>query len=137
MNFKVRPPLTSTGAACMMGLSASQIAWSESVSFMSEIPVKVSEKQFDLHFAPYLRHAQRGYVCQIPLYRVFNYILHWLHTGCQWAELPIELSADAEKKKSVMRRFICILPGGVAMIVSKTCDSRVSAPFAMTWICRN
>src|SRR5450756_482125 len=104
---------------------------------MSEIPVKVSEKQFDLHFAPYLSHAKRGYACQIPLYRVFNYILYWLHTGCQWAELPIDSSPDAEKKKSVTPRSICILPSGAAMAVSNTCGSRVSAPFAMTWMYRN
>jgi hypothetical protein len=104
---------------------------------MSEIPVKVSEKQFDLHFAPYLSHAKRGYVCQIPLHRVFNYILHWLHTGCQWDELPIEPSANAEKKKSVTPRSICILPSGVAMAVSNTCGNTVSWLSAMTWIYRN
>jgi hypothetical protein len=121
----------------MMGPSASQLSGSESGSVMSEIPVKVSEKQFDLHFAPYLSHAKRGYVCQIPLYRVFNYILHWLHTGCQWAELPIEPSADAEKKKSVTPPSICILPIGVAMTVSNTCGNRVSVPFTKLWICQN
>jgi len=93
---------------------------------MSEIPVKVSEKQFDLRFAPYLSHAKRGYVCQIPLYRVFNYILYWLHTGCQWNELPIEPPPNAEKKKSVTLRSICILLNGVAMAVSNNCGIRVS-----------
>ena len=104
---------------------------------MSEIPVKVSEKQFDLHIAPYLSHAKRGYVCQIPLYRVFNYILYWLHTGCQWAELPIDQLPKAEKKKSVTTRSTCILLSGVAMTVSSTCGNKVSAPFALTWICQN
>ncbi len=41
---------------------------------MSQIPVKVTEKQFNQHCAPYVSQAQRGYACQIPLYRVFNYI---------------------------------------------------------------
>jgi hypothetical protein len=104
---------------------------------MSEIPVKVTEKQFDLHFAPYLSQAQRGYVCQIPLYRVFNYILYWLHTGCQWAELPIAKPPHAEKKKSVITRSTCILRGGVTMAVSNAFGNTVSAPSAPTWICRN
>ena len=121
----------------MMGPSERAESRSESVSLMSEIPVKVSEKQFDLHIAPYLSHAKRGYVCQIPLYRVFNYILYWLHTGCQWDELPIESSADAEKKKSVTPRSICISPSGVAMIASNTCGSRVSARPTMTWMYQN
>ena len=90
--------MTNIGIARMMEPSENLRCGSESGAFMREIPVKVSEKQFDLHFAPYLSHAQRGYVCQIPLYRVFNYILYWLHTGCQWAELPIARSPDAEKK---------------------------------------
>ena len=93
---------------------------------MSEIPVKVSEKQFDLYFAPWLSYAKRGYACQIPLYRVFNYSLYWLHTGCQWAELPIELAVDAEKKKSATTPSTYILRGGVAMTVSNICGTTVS-----------
>ena len=85
---------------------------------MSQIPVKVTAQQFDLHFAPYLSQAQRGYACQIPLYRVFNYILYWLHTGCPWAELPIAKRPHAEKKKSVITRSTCILRAGVALAVS-------------------
>src|SRR5919204_5141654 len=104
---------------------------------MSEIPVKVNEKQFDLHFAPYLSQAERGYVSQIPLYRVFNYILYWLHTGCQWAELPIAKQSHAAKKESVITRSTCILRIGVGTTVSNGCGSIVSSPSTTTWICRN
>jgi len=93
---------------------------------MSEIPVKVTEKQFDLHFAPYLSRAPRGYVCQIPLYRVCNYILYWLHTGCQWAELPIAQQPHAEKKKSVITRSTSILRIGVTTAVSNEFGSIAS-----------
>ena len=66
---------------------------------MSTIPVSLTEKQFNEHIRPYISVAKRGYECQIPLYRVFNYILYRLHTGCQWEQLPIEPDqADAEKK---------------------------------------
>lgn len=51
---------------------------------MSKIPTELTEKQFAEHIEPYLSKAERGFVCTIPLYRVFNYILYWLHTGCQY-----------------------------------------------------
>lgn len=56
---------------------------------MSKIPTSVTEAQFETHFRPYLTQAKRGYVCKIPLYKVFNYLLYRLHTGCQWHRLPI------------------------------------------------
>ena len=67
---------------------------------MSTIPTSVIEEQFDEHIRPLLRTAKRGYVCQIALVKVFNYILYRLHTGCQWTELPIAASRnDGEKKR--------------------------------------
>ncbi len=57
---------------------------------MSTIPTRITETAFDRHIRPYLRTAQRGFVSRIPLYKMFNYILYWLHTGCQWEQLPIE-----------------------------------------------
>lgn len=56
---------------------------------MSTIPISVTEDQFREHILPYLRTAKRGYVSKIPLYKIFNYVLYRLHTGCQWEELPI------------------------------------------------
>jgi hypothetical protein len=72
---------------------------------MSEIPIRVTEEQFARFFDPYLSQAARGFVCQIPRYKLFNYILYWLHTGCQWDEIPIEPQVGSEKKKSATRRF--------------------------------
>jgi hypothetical protein len=72
---------------------------------MSEIPTQVTEEQFAQYFDPYLSRAARGFASQIPRYKLFNYILYWLHTGCQWDEIPIEQKAGAEKKKSVTRLF--------------------------------
>jgi transposase len=67
---------------------------------MSTIPTKMSRKKFEKQVLPHLTTAKRGYVCKIPLYKVFNYILHWLHTGCQWQQLPIDRDpADPEKKE--------------------------------------
>lgn len=67
---------------------------------MSPIPVSITEKQFEDYISPHLTKAKRGYVSKIPLYKIFNYILYWLHTGCQWSQVPIEADkADPEKKE--------------------------------------
>jgi transposase len=57
---------------------------------MSTIPTSVTQGEFNEHVFPYLNTAKRGYVCSIPLYKVFNYMLYRLHTGCQWKKVPIE-----------------------------------------------
>jgi transposase len=67
---------------------------------MSTIPTKITEATFEHHVRPYLSTAKRGFVSQIPLCKIFNYILHRLHTGCQWDQLPIAPDpADPEKKE--------------------------------------
>lgn len=83
---------------------------------MSTIPISLTEEQFNEHINPYLSKAKRGYVCSIPLYRLFNYILYRLHTGCQWERLPIEADPhDPQKKKSVGKRCITTSASGVGM----------------------
>jgi transposase len=85
---------------------------------MSTIPTSLTEKQFEEHIRPYISTAKRGFVCQIPLYKVFNYILYRLHTGCQWAKLPIDPDkSNPEKKKSAMMPFTTIFGSGVETAV--------------------
>ena len=55
-----------------------------------KIPTKVTEQQFQAQIEPHLSKAKRGYVSKQPLWKIFNYVLYKLHTGCQWEELPIE-----------------------------------------------
>src|SRR5215510_13042785 len=62
---------------------------------MSTIPTSVTEEQFEQHIRPYLNTAKRGYVSRIPLYKMFNYVLYRLHTGCQWEQVPI--AADPQR----------------------------------------
>ena len=83
---------------------------------MSKIPIKLTQKQFTEHVNPYLSKAKRGFVCQISLHKIFNYILYWLHTGCQWEQLPIDVNPVSEKKKSVTVLFTIIFPSGVTII---------------------
>jgi hypothetical protein len=80
---------------------------------MSTIPTSVTEEQFAEHIYPYLSTAQRGYECSIPLYKVFNYILYRLHTGCQWHQLAIDPDPDdPTKKKSAGRRSTITIANG-------------------------
>jgi transposase len=58
------------------------------------IPVKMSREHFEKYADPFLIKAKRGFVCMICLYKVFNYILYCLHTGCQWYMIPIDKAPD-------------------------------------------
>jgi transposase len=58
------------------------------------IPVKLTEEQFQTFVEPHLSRAKRGYVCKIPRYKLFNYLLHVLYTGCQWPALQASIERD-------------------------------------------
>jgi transposase len=68
---------------------------------MSTIPTSVTEEEFATYYYPHLTTAKRGYECQIPLYKVFNYILYRYHTGCQWSQLPIEKDAEDPSRPEI------------------------------------
>jgi len=78
---------------------------------MSTIPISLTEEQFNEHVNPYLSKAKRGYVCRIPLYKIFNYILYRLHTGCQWERLPIEADPQNPKNKEISWQAVYYLSG--------------------------
>ena len=68
---------------------------------MSTIKTSVTREQFEKHILPYLSTAKRGFVSSIPLYKIFNYVLYRLHTGCQWAALAIKAKADAPEQREI------------------------------------
>ena len=68
---------------------------------MSTIPTSLTEKQFDEHIRPYISTAKRGFESKIPLFKIFNYVLYRLHTGCQWYQLPIVAEPDNPDKKEI------------------------------------
>jgi len=68
---------------------------------MSTIPISLTEKQFDEHIRVHIAVAKRGYESKIALYKVFNYILYQLHTGCQWYQLPIDPDQKDPDKKEI------------------------------------
>jgi transposase len=83
---------------------------------MSTIPVSLTQEQFEQHIRPGLSVAKRGYECSIPLYKVFNYILYRLHTGCQWEQLPLDNAPDdPTKKKSATLACITTTANGAVM----------------------
>jgi len=85
---------------------------------MSTIPVSLTEKQFEEYVSPFLSKANRGFVCKIRLYKVFNYILYRLHTGCQWNQIAIDPDPrEPEKKKLAGMRCIITTVNGREMAV--------------------
>lgn len=51
------------------------------------LPIKVSRKDFNRYFKPYLSVGSRGPDTKISTYKIFNHILRVLHTGMQWYQL--------------------------------------------------
>ena len=74
------------------------------------IPTELTEKEFETYVLPYLPKQVFGPAPSIPLYKIFNYILYVLYTGCQWKSLQkaIDKKADGSAEihyTNVFRRF--------------------------------
>ena len=54
------------------------------------IPVQLTQKEFDEFICGAIPKPTRGPKAKVSRYKVFNYILKLLYTGCQWKELPID-----------------------------------------------
>jgi transposase len=59
-------------------------------NLFNELPKQVSRKDFNRYIKPYLRVPKTGPKPSISLFKIFNYILYVLHTGCQWERLPVK-----------------------------------------------
>lgn len=68
---------------------------------MSKIPTQLSEEQFATYIEPHLSKAKRGFVSRTPLFKIFNYILHVLHTGSQWETLVTDPHPTEPEKKEI------------------------------------
>lgn len=71
----------------------------------NRIPTELTEKEFNQFVLPHLKSGKRGPRPKIALYKIFNYILYVIHTGCQWYKLPIEKMADGKPEISYTRVF--------------------------------
>ena len=67
---------------------------------MGKIPIAVHKTHFEQYVRPHLSTAKRGYVCKIPLYKVFTYIVYKLRTGVQWEYLPIDDNEERQPEVS-------------------------------------
>lgn len=54
------------------------------------IPTVLTEKEFDEFVLPHLKKGSRGPSKKISFFKLFNYILKLMHTGCQSSNIPIE-----------------------------------------------
>ena len=56
----------------------------------NKIPGVLSEGEFDRFVVPYLKKGTRGPNKKLSFFKLFNYILKLMHTGCQWEQIPID-----------------------------------------------
>jgi len=71
----------------------------------NSIPVFLSENQFNEFVLLHLSVGQRGPKPSIALFKIFNYILKLLHTGCQWHQLPIDTNESGQPEIHYTRLF--------------------------------
>ncbi|WP_075553163.1 transposase [Candidatus Paracaedibacter symbiosus] len=69
------------------------------------IPTTLEEDEFNEFVLPYLTKGSRGPGTKLTFYRLFNYLLKLMHTGCQWEELPIEKDAFGKPEIHHTRLF--------------------------------
>jgi hypothetical protein len=61
------------------------------------IPVQLTLSEFNEFIFEHLPKRKRGPACKISLFKIFNYILTILYTGCQWISLPIAVDPKTGK----------------------------------------
>lgn len=61
------------------------------------IPTQLTLSQFNEFIFEHLPKPKRGPRCKISLFKIFNYILTFLYTGCQWLSLPIAINQETGK----------------------------------------
>lgn len=55
----------------------------------NKLPQKVSQKEFNKFIKPHLSRPLRGPKPKVSMYKIFNYVLYVLSSGCQWRKVPI------------------------------------------------
>ena len=69
------------------------------------IPTRLTEDEFEQFVLLHLTKGSRGPSTKVSFYRLFNYILKLMHTGCQWEEIPIEKEASGKPEIHYTRIF--------------------------------
>lgn len=55
----------------------------------NKLPKRVTRRDFNRYILPCLKKYHKGPKPKLSYYKIFNYILYVLYTGCQWRALPI------------------------------------------------
>lgn len=63
----------------------------------NKLPKRLSEKEFKKFFLPFLSLPRRSRNPKIPLWKIFNYILYQMDTGCQWEKIGIKIDSETNK----------------------------------------
>lgn len=64
---------------------------------LCRIPVQLTLSEFNEFIFEHLPQCTRGPKGKISLFKIFNYILTILYTGCQWISLPIAIDPKTGK----------------------------------------
>ena len=62
----------------------------------NKIPVALTENEFNEFVLPHLQKGKRRPDKKISFFKLFNYILKLMHTGCQWQQLPIDKDSSGK-----------------------------------------
>jgi transposase len=60
----------------------------------NKIPTALEEKEFSEFVLPHLKKGSRGPNKKLSFFKLFNYILKFMHTGCQWENIPIDKDTE-------------------------------------------
>jgi hypothetical protein len=74
----------------------------------NKIPVALSESEFNEFVLKHLKKGQSGPPKKISYFKLFNYILYLMHTGCQWYNIPISKTENGKDEihyTNVFRSF--------------------------------
>lgn len=69
------------------------------------IPTELSQSDFNEFIFPHLTSGRRGPKPKISYFKMFNYFLYLMHTGCQWYQLPIDKNPDGRPEINYSRLF--------------------------------
>ena len=62
----------------------------------NRIPTVLSLPEFNEFVLPHLIKGSRGPDRKLSFFKLFNYILKLMHTGCQWENIPIDKGIDGK-----------------------------------------
>ena len=71
----------------------------------NRIPVALQEDEFNQFVLPHLKKGRRGPSKKLSFFKIFNYILKLMHTGCQWSQIPIDKDETGKPEIHYTRIF--------------------------------